>query len=112
MRSITGSASESGASRDAIGGAQAPRGRLRLVGVARVHAGQRRVRADLGPDRRELGQADRRVDRVGGARPAAAKLDDRKPDRAHIDADDEAAWTSASPRRGPARAAAAHARGA
>ena len=35
--------------------------------------------------RRDLGEADAVVDRVGLARPAAAEADDRHPDRAHVD---------------------------
>ena len=55
-----------------------------------MHAGERGVRADLGADRGKLGQAHRGIDRIGGARPAAAKLDDGEPDRAHVDPDHEA----------------------
>ena len=86
MRSITGSASRKRRLGEAIGGAQTlarrprPRSALRACTRASGASG-----ADLGADRGELGQADRGVDRIGGARPAAAKLDDRKPDRAHVD---------------------------
>ena len=55
-----------------------------------MDAGERAIGADLGADRRELAQADRGIDRIGGARPAAAELDHRKPDRAHVDLFDEA----------------------
>ena len=67
-----------------------------LIGAPRMHAGERRIGADFSPDRGKFGQTNRRVDFISGARPAAAKLDDREPDRAHVDAGDEAArlWAS------------------
>ena len=55
-----------------------------------MHAGERRVGADFSPDRGEFGQTNRRVDFISGARTAAAKLDDREPDCAHVNAGDEA----------------------
>src|ERR1700727_2699685 len=76
--------------RRAKAAAEAPNGRLGLVRAPRMHAGEWRVGADFSPDRGEFGQTNRRVDRVGGARPGAAQLDHREPDRANVDADDKA----------------------
>ena len=58
--------------------------------VARMDHRERAARADLVAEADELGQPDGMVDRILGARPAAAERHDRKAERARIDGGDDA----------------------
>ena len=75
---------------DAIGGPQALRRPPALAprrGRGRAPAARQ---AELRRRGRRAGQADRGIDRVGGARAPAAEFDHRHADRAHVDLGDEA----------------------
>ena len=69
-----------------------------------MDAGERRVGADFSPDWGEFCQTNSGINFISGSRPAAAQLDDREPDRSHVNAGDEAA-PLALLRRRPARGA-------
>ena len=57
--------------------------------------GERGVRPGLGAELREIGEADSMIDGVGRPRTAAAELDHRETDGAHVDGRNHAA----APRR-------------
>ena len=79
--------------------------------VAGVHDRERPLGTDVLAERRQFRQANRRIDRVGGARPAAAEFDDREPDCAHVDVrDNKPAPARPRPRRPPGSSAGAPAR--